>query len=483
LSILPRGGGSPRATRKIHALGRPVLFLLVLAALACLAPLALFGADDDDNRPKKQNIKQAKAVWTRPAIFERMKAIPAVRIEPAQPERDAPSPVLASLDRAFDDSVRKCAPEMWGYDRKWLERLQGDWMQMKPNMVPQWEAWMSLEGIIVDEKRVAECKTILSGNDCDLMRQVWDTCTRPFTGTLGEDEACATHEQCASGRCLENKCTAPEGTCMKRSDCGDNMVCALDENNSYACLPAPREGDECADAYDEDQLVYVDTSCVAGLKCSDQGTCERPRAIGEACSPTRPCGDDAWCSYDDDGNATCVSDDEEEFEHDDDESCACDPERDGKYCVANDDGVLKCKPVELVQLGEACDEAHLCADSLGITACIEGRCQRALSHGDACSDHAQCKDDLVCIAGACSPPLHAGEACFHDDDCIFGLECVGNEEGETFCDVFKSVEQSYDYDTIQLGTLLINADDPALVDDLPPALVEDAPAIEDGDEG
>jgi hypothetical protein len=335
--------------------------------------------DDDDDEP---------LAWlTRAAAL--MNVVP-----PADEHTTAAQ--LDALDRAMAAGVDRCAPEIFELDRPWLTRLQPQWGRMKPNFRPAWDAWLAVEGIQLDATKARACANLLRTGDCAAIPAEWEACQAPFRGTFGEEEPCTFDDQCLSETCLAGACTAPND-CEDDDDCPRGMACT-GEDYFYTCT----ETDEPEEP--EEEPTRDDEPRVFG-----------PGGLAEA----------AYASLDErDG------DEEEERDDDDDDDdayddCVCDSERDGKACIED-----RCVQAAVVDVGEACDELHVCHGVLRSAVCLEGTCTVAFSVGHECSDHNECKDDLRCLEGACESPRHAGDPCDDDAACAFGLSCVDGDDDD-----------------------------------------------------
>jgi hypothetical protein len=208
-------------------------------------------------------------------------------------------------------------------------------------------------------------------------------------------------------------------------------------------LATPAEGDHCLDG--------VDSACGDGKICGADEECHEPRAKGARCGVDAPCEGDLVCQSEDgsdgdetvsycavpeatpDGDDTVVDDDGPDSNGED--RCDCDPYRDGQACVTRF-GRSRCEDVTVVDVGAACDEAHLCRGGLRGASCIDSRCVAARAEGDDCTDHDQCGADMVCIAGSCSAPGKSGAMCESDDECYAGLTCGdATDEGKRACGI------------------------------------------------
>ncbi len=477
------------------AVTRPLLLLLLAAAVVtCVVgvPVIVFGGDDDARVARATGPRDDDATSTTRSAGDRLgwlrRLAGAASASAGDPPRDRATEGLAVLDRTVGAGVERCAPEVFGYDRDLLGRLQSNWRVLKPDLGPSWQAWLAMDGVVVDDARVAACEEAFAGDDCDAMRTAWDDCAEPFRGTLEEGDACETNEQCASTRCVDGAC-APTNRCASSASCPAGTLCAVGAVGATACVDAPHAGDPCLTPWldDDDGDDGTDPSCGGALVCNLDDTCVAARGLGEACGPAAPCAADLECDTgdrdvieldsvtgrcarpadvdvdgrtaldgldhitirallaDDDAPLAAVDVGDAAVDVDvgavDDAApgCSCDPYQDGMACVDGPDGdSVQCVPVELVDDGDACDATHICRGSLGIAACIDGRCGAALGEGDPCLIHDECKDDLVCIHRACTPPLHAGAACMDSDDCIFGLDCVDRGDGAVCAVAFET---------------------------------------------
>jgi hypothetical protein len=479
-----------------------LLLLAAAAVVTCLVgvPVLIAGADDapakSSHRARAAGDDENDAHGTRGG-WAWLKALALAADTSSRPvdveDDDAHlGPALASLDRAIDDGIARCAPEILNYDRGILTKLQPDWHILKPNLRPSWRAWRAETGVVVDEKKIADCSDAFTkGTDCAQLAAMWQGCTTPFRGTLGEGEACTAHEQCVSNDCAYGTCTRPND-CEKNADCPEGMLCAsTDTGVSFlTCVDAPKQGEDCVTGVGDEAHPDDVNNCGAGMACDVDGKCFPARREGSRCGSGQPCASPLYCGTDDDGDSVCMKNEpipEEIIDGNNadaaavaDDSCACDPLRDGKACV---DG--RCVPAQIVEKSEACDASHLCRGSMGVTACIEGYCKDALGVGDACGDHDQCKDDLVCHGGACAEPARPGESCTSSDDCIFGLECLDSEDGTTYtCGLARAAEQGEAPPPPHLGLHggpVIPLDD-VVIDGVPPqdpSTPDGAPNVDD----
>ena len=507
---------------------RAFIFLIAAALATCLVGVpVLFAVIDDDSAPKKTHAVLAGAHdddekdsaglgWLRAlARAAGNDEAPAVDDMPRVGDD------LQRLDGVLADGVAHCAPEIFGYDRKLLVQLQPNWRPLKPNLQPSWDARLKLDGIVVDEEKLRACNEAFAGNDCVAIQDAWEQCTSPFRGTLGGGEACTTNEQCVAGGCSNGACDRPND-CSGPSTCPSGMLCAADDTGFATCVDLPKDGEPCLEGLVDDvptgprsvrdalahhaqaaAAAAFDPRCGAGRSCDENSQCFPSRGEGRSCGAGKPCAANLSCEVADadavDGPAVgvCTKDveeyvpDSEDIAPDDvvttddgaipaeDAGCACEPLRDGKACVDDAAGNTKCVPVQVVDRGQVCDAVHMCRGSMGVSACIDGRCQEALSSGDACSEHDQCKDDLVCIVGACAAPAHAGQECSEGDDCVFGLDCL-EHDGKMACGVVQEMNERFDEPPVNHlfldDDIVINGDVPP---DMPAGDSDDSPPVEE----
>ncbi len=171
----------------------------------------------------------------------------------------------------------------------------------------------------IDEECVRRLAERIDGTDCDLFfagapQDCRDYCSIVIGPGL-EGQRCFRQEHCGRGlRCHLGECTDPcavqapaEGDRCESfaSDCGDQLVCAVDEGEQGFCVALPGVGAACPDGL-----------CVAGASCGDDGVCFEPAADGEPCTghrqcasrycpaghcesapaPNQPCGTDGACA-------------------------------------------------------------------------------------------------------------------------------------------------------------------------------------------
>lgn len=200
-----------------------------------------------------------------------------------------------------------------------------------------------------------------------------------WRGAIGDGEACAADDDCASGRCHAGRCLVrcPTG------DCAVGTVC-VDFETVDLCAPMPLpEGAACG----------IADTCVEGTRC-EGGRCLPDCSAG---CPTRAVCIGATCQ------PRCATD------------ADCGP---GLMCNRFDGFAPFCDLRGEASPGEACARAADCASGL----CFNGACRPSCAGG--------CGPDEGCVTLAdgmwCLPVGDGlvGDPCVRDDACRSGL-CVG----------------------------------------------------------
>jgi hypothetical protein len=212
--------------------------------------------------------------------------------------------------------------------------------------------------------------------DCLGVRQcVEGTCQDPCAG----DEDCPDGTRCDPA---QQRCTA-DAPCMADAECGDGMIC-VDRACAPSCMDGGCPGRQVCDPGSGRCLEPVgcggDDDCSGGRRCHD-GECVDECAEDAECPGAQTCADGrcvepAVCSRDLD--------------------CSGDRRCDGGACI--DPCMLAGCPGSLV-----CDDAT-------------GRCGEA----SPCADDAGCFAGRACVGGACVEPCHEDAACPGAQRCVDG---------------------------------------------------------------
>ncbi|MDP2340941.1 MAG: hypothetical protein Q8O67_08290 [Deltaproteobacteria bacterium] len=377
---------------------RGFLFLGVAAVVLCVAalPFCVVLTDTDAPAASTKAIERDDDDDDDAALSWLQNAAAIISATPRVDDTRTTAAQLDALDRAMSAGVDRCAPEIFEFDRVWLTRLQPRWGTLKPNFRPAWDAWLAIDGVEFDVVAARNCAELLRTADCALIPDQWEQCGSPFRGTFGAEEPCDVDDQCLSATCLAGACTAPND-CETDRDCPAGMACTGDDY-FYTCTE--REEPE-----EREPGTYVFGPGGLGESVNEALGMMKPFPVEEY---LREQGRDPEAEAEDD--------------------CVCDAERDGKACI--DD---HCVQAVVVNVGDACDELHLCRGVLRSAVCLDGRCTAAFDVGHACSDHNECKDDLRCLDSACESPRHAGDPCDDDAACAFGLSCVDGDNDDTVC--------------------------------------------------
>jgi hypothetical protein len=233
-------------------------------------------------------------------------------------------------------------------------------------------AELSSPDVDVDAARLPACVEAL-GNSCDASV----ACAGVQIGTRAAGEPCNFGvPECASSRC-ESDGTSDCGVCAEplrhpglgelcdgAQTCADGLDCRF-LDSPQVCVPLADEGASC-----------VAVNCAVGLSCVGEGRCVLNPQEGDPCLEFDQCPQGLGC----DSNNTC-------------------------------------RVVIVVDVGDDCDAAHYCINSLSANVCVEGTCRALPRGGDPCDD--RCSYDATCVAGTCVAYADTGEACDNSTECIF----------------------------------------------------------------
>lgn len=244
-----------------------------------------------------------------------------------------------------------------------------------------------------------------------------------WRGANPEGEGCARHRDCASGRCVGDRCRAAcaDGQCAAGEICA-----ALADGAGAACVTEPRAaGVACAGG-----------DCAEGTRCV-AGTCQPACAAG--------CPEGSLCAEGADGQAVCHPGCRDATD--------CRP---GRTCQRLDGAAAHCTDVGPLADGAACVRSAQCSSG----ACLGGVCRApcgtcpsgercvALAGGGYCLPEgaggpgAPCigAEDcagLLCAEGRCAPPCPAGTCA------DAGRTCTDSAEGgacRVVCNPLDSLE-------------------------------------------
>ncbi len=238
---------------------------------------------------------------------------------------------------------------------------------------------------------------------------------KPFLeGQRQEGEECHLHDECVDGYC-DARASCP-GSCVPGLEngeaCSDAEQCSSKSCDGELCVAASNAevgvafGEPCS--YFGRERRY----CAAGLWCNDQRVCQVPISPGEPCTSI-------------------------------DDVCA-----DGHLCVplpeeAGQERRAVCARVELLAIGEPCEEDLLATDGrlltcdrIALETCRDGKCTQ-LSEGTAGDECASNDQTSTCSAGhycdwggsGCQPSLSVGDACSASQEC----NCHDGQCVESYC--------------------------------------------------
>jgi hypothetical protein len=174
--------------------------------------------------------------------------------------------------------------------------------------------------------------------------------------------------------------------CVYDAECATSF-CARERNHPCGtCSSAPQEGAECKQGRcGSPGLTCIDNKCVKhaakGEDCKGPSHCEAALTC-HAGKCVEPLAADAKC---DSGSA----------------AVPCDPAN-GLFCDATS---KTCKPVGLLNVGDACGSAVVGKRCRGETVCKNDRCVPTVRRDQPCSDQSgPCDAPSMCINGHCKVP-------------------------------------------------------------------------------
>jgi hypothetical protein len=286
---------------------------------------------------------------------------------------------------------------------------------LQANLLPQVQAGR----VRLDSARWIDCIAELT--DC----KAPDACEKLFTGTVLENGACVSSQECAAGlRCVaedaaDEQCPSA-GTCEEIETFERGERCDREgkcEGDDICGVGTPRgdAGDEPSGAFPDDDAgsdEAEDAGVDAGAEpvpAAGDLVCRKPIEKGDPC-PVQQLGEE--------GTRLC---------------------EEGTGCVPDGDDIVCGDPVAA---GEACTYGFG-TDSIGVSRCAKGhRCDAASGVcvafdfpkggdiGEDCDEMQPCLPGFVCIDDECASPLPNGSECESDDQCA--AECFDERCAPTY---------------------------------------------------
>ena len=227
------------------------------------------------------------------------------------------------------------------------------------------------------------------------------------------DQSCdGNNDQCASGFCKANICTAPVAS---GSPCSRNDVCAepFQICINGACGDRVVDGTACTD---NDQCM-MDALCVGGF-CTSYPACT-PRSVGQGCTDDSQCAAGDHCaSSGGTGASTCAA-----FVGIGD-NCS------GNECVldAYCDYSTPTNPVcvAMVQVGDSCAAGELCVTGASCDYLGDETCKPPAGINEPCTASRPCVSAAFCLSGTggtatCTAKYGSGHACTGFEQCASGV--------------------------------------------------------------
>jgi hypothetical protein len=276
--------------------------------------------------------------------------------------------------------------------------------------------------------RAQDCLDAIAGARCDplsLSQRIALHCHNVIAPGAGPGQTCFGDGECEGGTCMQMGSTACPGVCVAYPPLGTPCTAVpltcdptveycgpgdSDAGSGNVCLLRKQQGDACTQ----------DAECAYGWQCVD-GTCGPLPLAGadDACGGLAPdCEEGLYC----DATGHCVAQGKNGA------PCFLEPAcQSGLTCLGGNEVTAgTCEP--WLDAGQTCTPgamgcplSQLC-DSASST-CVMQAPNYPVTYGEACTQDADCYDDLYCLLGVCRFRVGLGASCTVDRACLSGLSC------------------------------------------------------------